>query len=84
VQRVFHASFLFLHLGLGRGADIDDGHATGEFRQAFLQFFLVVIRGGFLDFTAELLYAALNFTGLAVARHNGGIFLVHHDGFSAA
>src|SRR2546427_7622407 len=45
MQRVFDTSFLFLHLGLGRGADIDDGHSTGEFRQAFLQFFLVVVRG---------------------------------------
>jgi hypothetical protein len=45
-KRVFDAGFLFLHLGLGRSADIDDGDATGEFGQAFLQFFAVVIRGG--------------------------------------
>ena len=43
VQRVFDAGFLFLHFGLGRGADVDDGHATGELRQAFLQFLAVVI-----------------------------------------
>ena len=48
VQRVFDAGFLFLHLGLGRGADIDDGHATGELGQAFLQFFAIVIAKWFL------------------------------------
>src|SRR2546430_10611158 len=32
LQRIFHAGFLFLHLGLGRGTDVDDGHAAGELR----------------------------------------------------
>src|SRR5213593_1440624 len=84
MQRVFDASLLFLHLGLGRGADIDDGHSTGEFRQAFLQFFLVVVRGGFLDLTADLVDTALDFTGLAAACHQGRVFPIHHDGFGAA
>ena len=48
VQRVFDASFLFLHLGFGRGADVDDGDAAGELGQAFLQFFAVVIARWFL------------------------------------
>ena len=60
VQRVFDAGFLFLHLGFGRGADIDDGHATGELGQAFLQFFAVVIGGGFFDLAADLVDAALD------------------------
>src|SRR5256885_17655 len=46
VQRVFDTSFLFLHLGLGCSADIDDGDATGELGQALLQFLAVIIRGG--------------------------------------
>src|SRR5437667_3358930 len=84
VQRVFNASFLFLHLGLGRGANTNDSHTTGEFRQAFLQLFLVVVRGGFLDLTTDLVDAALDFTGFAVTGHHGRVFPVHHDGFGAA
>ena len=60
VQRVFHAHFLFLHFGLGRGADVDDGHATGELRQAFLQFLAVVIARRLLDLAADLIHAALD------------------------
>ena len=60
VQRVFHARFLFLHFGLGRGADVDDGHAAGELRQAFLQFLAVVIARRFLDLAADLIHAALD------------------------
>ena len=37
VEGVFDAGFLFLHLGLGRGADIDDGHTTGELGEALLE-----------------------------------------------
>src|SRR5205807_10604384 len=37
VQRVFDAGFLFLHLGFGRSADVDDGHPAGQLGQAFLQ-----------------------------------------------
>jgi hypothetical protein len=66
VQRVFDASFLLLHLGLGRGADIDDGHTTGELGQAFLQLLAVVIRGGLFDLAADLVDAALDLGALAV------------------
>ncbi len=43
VQRVFDARFLLFHLGLSRGADVDHGHAAGEFRQTLLQFLAIVI-----------------------------------------
>jgi hypothetical protein len=29
MQGIFHASFLLLHFGLGRGADIDSGNTAG-------------------------------------------------------
>ena len=60
VQRVFHARFLFLHFGFGRGADVDDGHAARQFRETFLQFFTVVIARGFFDLAADLVHAALD------------------------
>jgi hypothetical protein len=54
VQRVFHAGLLFLHLGLGGRADVDDGHAAGELGQAFLQLLAVVVGGGLGDLAADL------------------------------
>ena len=67
VQRVFDAGFLFLHLGFGRGADIDDGHATGELREAFLELLPIVIGGGLFDLAADLVHAALDVGLLAFA-----------------
>jgi hypothetical protein len=58
VQCVFHARFLLLHFGFGRGANINDRHTAGELRQAFLELLAVVIRGGFLNRTANLVYTA--------------------------
>src|ERR1043166_2934348 len=84
VESVLAARFLFLHLGLGRGADVDDSPAASQFGQAFLQFLAVIIGGGFLDLTADLVDAALNLGGLAVALDDGGVLLVHDDGFGAA
>jgi hypothetical protein len=45
VQRVVDAGLLLLHLDLGRGADLDDGHAAGQLRQALLQLLAVVVGG---------------------------------------
>ncbi len=84
VQGVFHARLLFLHFGFGRGADIDDGHAAGEFGQAFLQFLAVVIAGRLLDLAADLVHAALDVRALAAAFDDGGVFLVNHDALGAA
>src|SRR5207249_4419304 len=46
VQRVFDARFLFLHLSLGRRADVNDGHAARELGETFLQLLTVVVAGG--------------------------------------
>ena len=66
VHRVFDASLLFLHLGLGRRAHLDHGHAADQFRQPFLQFFAIVVRAGVIDLRPQLLDAA--FDGLPRAR----------------
>ena len=54
VHGVFDAGLLLLHFGLGRGADLDDGDAADQLRQAFLQFLAVVVRGRLLDLRAKL------------------------------
>jgi hypothetical protein len=84
VQRIFDAGFLFLHLGLGGSPNVDDGDATGELGQAFLQLLFVVIGRGLFDLPANLIHAALDFGAPAVAFDEGGVFLVHRDVLDAA
>ena len=60
VQGVFDAGLLLLHLGLGGGTDVDDGHAAGELGQALLELLAVVVGGGFLDLAADLVDPALD------------------------
>ena len=65
VERVLDAGLLLLHLGLGRGADVDDGDAAGELGQALLELLAVVVGGGLVDLAADLLDAALDVGRLA-------------------
>src|SRR5712672_2208436 len=76
VHGVLNASFLFLQLGFGCRAHLDDRNAANQLGKAFLELFLVVVRGGVLDLLADLLDAALDFGGLAAAFHDGGVVLV--------
>jgi hypothetical protein len=50
---------LFFKLYLGSGADLNDGNSAGQFGQSFLQFLLVIVRGGFLYLGFDLLDACL-------------------------
>src|SRR5207245_6340493 len=60
LQRVLDAVLLLLHLGLGRGADLDDRDAAGELRQPFLQLLAVEVGVGVLDLGLQLLDPALD------------------------
>jgi hypothetical protein len=60
VQRVFDAGLLLFHLDLGRGADVDLGHAAGELREALFELLAVVVAGGRLDLVLDRLDAALD------------------------
>src|SRR5438876_3151144 len=84
VQRIFDASFLLFHLGLGRSADVDDCNAACEFRQALLQFLFVVIAGRLLNLTTDLCDAALDIGFFAFAFDNGGVLLVDGDALGPA
>ena len=84
MQRVFHAGFLFLHFEFGRRADVDDGHATGEFRQTFLQLLTIVSARGLGDLAADLVHAALDLRELAVAFNDGGVLFVHNHALGAS
>src|SRR5436309_3491598 len=63
---VLDAVLLLLELHLGRGADLDDRHATRELRQALLELLAVVVRVGVLDLGPDLVDPALD-VGLAAA-----------------
>ena len=67
VQGVLDAGLLLLHLRLGRGTDVDLGHATGQLREALLELLGVVVRLGVLDLGADLGDAALDLGLLARA-----------------
>ena len=59
-ERVLDAVLLLLELDLGRGADLDDGDATGQLRQPLLELLLVVVRGRVLDLGLDLAHPALD------------------------
>ena len=79
VHRVFDARLLFLHLGLGGRADLDDRHAADQLRQPLLQLLAVVVRGRVLDLRADLLDAALDRRRRAGALDDRRVVLVDGD-----
>ena len=79
VERVFDAGLLLLHLGLGGRADLDDGHAADELGEALLELLAVVVAGGVLDLSADLLLAGLDLVLLAGAVDDRGVVLVDRD-----
>ena len=84
VQRILDARLLLLHLGLGRGTDVDDGDATGELGQTLLQLLLVVVRRGGIDRGPDLLDAALDLRVLTGPVDDGRVVLVDDDALGAA
>ena len=65
VHGVLDASLLFLQLGLGCRAHLDDRDAADELRQPLLELLAVVVGGGVLDLRADLLHAAFDLARLA-------------------
>ena len=84
MQGVLDSGFLFLHLGLGGCADIDDGDTAGQLGQALLQLLAIVVGGGLFDLAADLVHTSLNLGGLATPLDHCRIFLIHHDALGAA
>src|SRR5438552_5476786 len=70
---VLHPVLLLLELGLGRGADLDDGDATGQLGEPLLELLLVPVRGRLLDLGLDLVDAALDRVRLAGTLDDGGV-----------
>src|SRR5690606_25804624 len=60
VQRVVDAVMALLVFHFGGTTDADDGNATGELGQTFLQLFAVIVRSGFFDLCLALANAGLD------------------------
>ena len=68
-----------LHLGLGGSADLDDGDAAGQLREALLELLAVEVGVGVLDLGLQLLDAALDRVALAGTVDDRGRVLVDDD-----
>src|SRR5690606_33854307 len=77
VQSIFNARLLLFHFDFGSSTYFDHGNTASQFGYAFLQFFTVVIRGGFFDLRTDLLYAGFDFFWLAGTVDDYGVFIVH-------
>ena len=79
VHRVLDPRLLLLHLGLGRGPDLDHRHAAHELRQPLLELLAVVVGRRLVDLGAQLLDPALDVLGLARPLDDRGVVLVDRD-----
>ena len=79
LEGVLDAVLLLLHLGLGRGADLDDRDAARQLREALLELLAVEVGVGVLDLRLQLLDAALDRLGVAGPVHDRGRVLVDDD-----
>ena len=74
-DRVFDAHLLFLELDLGVRANLDDGHAARELREALLELLAVPLGIGVLNFCLDLLDAIGNGFNVTGAAHDGRVVL---------
>src|ERR671916_1568047 len=78
-QSVLDAVLALLELRLGRGADLDDGHAAGQLGEPLLELLAVEVRVGGLDLAPDLVDAAPDLLRIARAVDHGGVVLGDDD-----
>src|SRR3990172_1304972 len=78
-QGVFDAVLLLFELGLGGGADADDGYPARQLGQALLQLLLVVVAGRLVDLDLDLFDAPLDLGGVAGAFDDRRVILGGDD-----
>jgi len=75
--------FFSFQLDFGRGANLDDGDATGQLGQTLLQLLTVVVRVGVLNLGLDLVDAALDVV-LGTGSFDDGRLILGHDDLSRA
>ncbi len=84
MQGIVNARFLLFHFNFGSCTDFDYRNAASQFRYAFLQFFAIVIRGGFFDLLTDLSHTALDGIFFTHAIDDGGGVFVDNNAFRLA
>ena len=79
VQGILDEGLALLHLGLGRGADVDLRDAAGELGEPLLELLAVVLAVGRGDLLADHLGPALDLLGRAGAFDDRGVLAVDRD-----
>ena len=79
MQGVFHAGFFLFHFDFGGSAHLDHCHTAGQLGHALLQFFTVVVAGGFFDLHTHLLDAGFDVVRSTGAVDDDGVFFAHFD-----
>src|SRR5262249_49006850 len=79
VHRVIDEVLALLHFGFGRPTDADHSHAAGELGQPLLQLLAVVVRGGLLDLSADLVAAPGDVGLLAGPVADRGFLFLDYD-----
>ncbi len=77
VQSILHPCLLLFHLSLSGSPNIDHRHTANELGQPLLEFLAVVVRSGFFNLSADLLYPALNGIPGSTTIHDSGVVLVN-------
>ena len=84
LQRVLDAVLLLLHLRLGGRADLDDGDAARQLREALLELLAIEVGVGVLDLRLDLVDAALDGVGVTGAVDDRRRVLRDDDAAGAA
>ena len=79
MEGILNTSLFLFHLHLGGCTYINNGNAPNELSQPLLEFFTVIVRGGFLDLGADLFDPTFKVSLFSGPVDDGSVILVHHN-----
>ena len=84
MKGVIYTVFLFFHFHFRRSSYIEDSHSTCQFGQAFLEFFLVIVRSSNFNLGFDLSYTGFYLFALTSSIYDSGVVLVNSYTFGTA
>ena len=81
VHGIFNPCFLLFHFDFSCRTNVNHSDTTGEFREAFLQFFAVVVRCCVFNLPTDLIDTSLDGFSRAFAFDDGGVIFVDNHAF---